>query len=304
MRSTINVALRQPSLSLQLSLAAAMVARPAARFGGEWAGWCCTYGSETGTLRRVNEQYLSDTAVEYGQVPAGFEECTTESWEDGALVRRSVRLLPETGCAVDNLAAEVSRATLPAAARLAVGARACAVDALAEPGAWRCETVFGGLGGPRPRDRRGAIESSAERTRVAFTFDPQRGALAAVPVVVWQERRWSEAPSLQVKEDRGSRSGLDASWVFAAVGLSCFGGGDGDGAKDETAATERAAAAAERAAAAEQPPLLLALPGGVEVRGEAGRLEVSLFDAEGKAVRLRRAWAGGEVSSEVSSEVE
>jgi hypothetical protein len=281
-----------------------MVARPAARFGGEWAGWCCTYGSETGTLRRVNEQYLSDTAVEYGQVPAGFEECTTDSWEDGALVRRSVRLLPETGCAVDNLAAEVSRATLPAAARLAVGARACAVDALAEPGAWRCETVFGGLGGPRPRDRRGAVESSAERTRVAFTFDPQRGALAAVPVVVWQERRWSEAPSLQVKEDRGSRSGLDASWVFAAVGLSCFGGGDGDGAKDETAATERAAAAAERAAAAEQPPLLLALPGGVEVRGEAGRLEVSLFDAEGKAVRLRRAWAGGEVSSEVSSEVE
>lgn len=304
MRSTINVALRQPSLSLQLSLAAAMVARPAARFGGEWAGWCCTYGSETGTLRRVNEQYLSDTAVEYGQVPAGFEECTTESWEDGALVRRSVRLLPETGCAVDNLAAEVSRATLPAAARLAVGARACAVDALAEPGAWRCETVFGGLGGPRPRDRRGAIESSAERTRVAFTFDPQRGALAAVPVVVWQERRWSEAPSLQVKEDRGSRSSLSASWVDAAVGLSCFGGGDGDGAKDETAATERAAAAAERAAAAEQPPLLLALPGGVEVRGEAGRLEVSLFDAEGKAVRLRRAWAGGEVSSEVSSEVE
>ena len=304
MRSTINVALRQPSLSLQLSLAAAMVARPAARFGGEWAGWCCTYGSETGTLRRVNEQYLSDTAVEYGQVPAGFEECTTESWEDGALVRRSVRLLPETGCAVDNLAAEVSRATLPAAARLAVGARACAVDALAEPGAWRCETVFGGLGGPRPRDRRGAIESSAERTRVAFTFDPQRGALAAVPVIVWQERRWSEAPSLQVKEDRGSRSSLSASWVDAAVGLSCFGGGDGDGAKDETAATERAAAAAERAAAAEQPPLLLALPGGVEVRGEAGRLEVSLFDAEGKAVRLRRAWAGGEVSSEVSSEVE
>ena len=50
-----------------------------------------------------------------------------------------------------------------------------------------------------------------------------------------------------------------------------------------------------------QPPLLLALPGGVEVRGEAGRLEVALFDAEGQAVRLRRAWAEGEV---ISSEVE
>ena len=54
--------------------------------------------------------------------------------------------------------------------------------------------------------------------------------------------------------------------------------------------------------AAEQPPLLLALPGGVEVRGEAGRLEVALFDAEGQAVRLRRAWAAdGEV---ISSEAE
>ena len=302
MRATVVPLVRHPSLSLPLSLAAAMVARPAARFGGEWAGWCCTYGSDTGTLCRVDERYLSDTAIEYGQVPAGFEECTTESWEDDALVRRSLRLLPETGCAVDNLAAEISRATLPAAAHLAVEARACAVDALAEPGIWRCETVFGGLGGPRPRDRRGALESSAERTRVSLAFDPQRGALAAAPVVVWQERRWSEAPSLQVKEDRGSRTGLDASWVFAAVGLSCFGGGDGDGAKDEVAATERAAAAAERAVAAEQPPLLLALPGGVEVRGEAGRLEVALFDAEGQAVRLRRAWAPeGEV---ISSEVE
>ena len=104
-------------------------------------------------------------------MPAGFEECTTESWEGDALVRRSLRLLPETGCAVDNLAAEISRATLPAAAHLAVEARACAVDALAEPGIWRCETVFGGLGGPRPRDRRGALESSAERTRAAISLD-------------------------------------------------------------------------------------------------------------------------------------
>ena len=95
MRATVVPLVRHPSLSLPLSLAAAMVARPAARFGGEWAGWCCTYGSDTGTLCRVDERYLSDTAIEYGQVPAGFEECTTESWEDDALVRRSLRLLPE-----------------------------------------------------------------------------------------------------------------------------------------------------------------------------------------------------------------
>ena len=276
----------------QLSLAAAsMVARPA-RLGGEWAGWCCTYGSETGMLRRVDEKYLSATELEWGQVPAGFEECTTETWEEGdALVRRSVRLLPETGCAVDNLAAEVSRVTLPTLSE-APDSRASAIDAIAEPGVWRCESVFCGLGGPRPRDWRGAIECPAERTRVALTFDTQRGALAG-SVDIWQERRWSETPSLQVREDRGSRSGLDASWVFSAVGLWCFG-------EDEAAAAERAAAAAGQAVTVGQLPLLLALPGGVEFRGEAGRLEVALCDAEGKAaVCLRRAWADGEVSIEV-----
>ena len=89
--------------------------------GGEWAGWACTW--RAGALRRVPDRYLSDTALEWGQIPAGFEELTTESvkgttlssarvtrtWPPrrgarlmrarGLRAGRSVRLLPEDGCA-------------------------------------------------------------------------------------------------------------------------------------------------------------------------------------------------------------
>ena len=50
------------------------------------------------------------------KVPAGFEDCSTEEWDDsGALTRRSVLLLPESGCNTENLAAIVTRCTLPSA---------------------------------------------------------------------------------------------------------------------------------------------------------------------------------------------
>ena len=51
---------------------------------------------------------------------AGFEELTTESAPDsstgGRYQRRTVRLLPEDGCNIEDLAAVITRAELPAAA--------------------------------------------------------------------------------------------------------------------------------------------------------------------------------------------
>ena len=38
-----------------------------------------------------------------------------------------------------------------------------------------------------------------------------------------QERQWSKELQLQLREVRGSRSGLDGGWVDSAVGLRCFG---------------------------------------------------------------------------------
>ena len=46
--------------------------------GGEWAGWQCDFEAATGALRSVDTRYLSETAVEWGQIPSGFELLTTE----------------------------------------------------------------------------------------------------------------------------------------------------------------------------------------------------------------------------------
>ena len=71
-----------------------------------------------------------------------------------------------------------------------LNARAWALDAVdASTGLWRCETIFDGVGGDRPRTRDGALECPKERTRVQCVLDANTGQLApSEPVLVWQER--------------------------------------------------------------------------------------------------------------------
>ena len=53
-----------------------------------------------------------------------------------------------------------------------------------EDGLWRCETIFEGLGGERPRTRDGAFECPKERTRCELCFDPTTGTLAPSAAVL------------------------------------------------------------------------------------------------------------------------
>ena len=279
---------------IQLVSAASLgVARPALRLGGEWAGWKCAFNPRSGAvITDAVKRYCSDEMIEWDQVPFGFEVCTTETWDgnppDSVLNRRLVQLLPEDGCNTENLSAIVARATLAkpisGTNELAPGqglevdvlnTRAWALDAAISESLWRCEAIFDGIGGIRPRMRRNAVECPAERTRVEITFDPATGELATKePVVICQERCWMARPSadFQVREG-GGRSGLDAAWVSSVVGLGCF---------------------------AEQPPIedrdgILCLPGGIEVHAQPGLLEVVLdqsVDGTEKKVLLRRSWVG------------
>mgnify|MGYP003688185221 CR=1 FL=1 len=89
-----------------------MAAAPAL-LGGEWAGWCCSYSTGTARLRPVPEAYLSDTAIEWGQIPTGFEELTSEQVVGASVNRRSVRILPEDGCAIEDLPATCLLYTSP-----------------------------------------------------------------------------------------------------------------------------------------------------------------------------------------------
>lgn len=70
------------------------------RTEGEWAGWQCEFDAD-GRLKPVDDKYLDQVTIDYGQQPAGFEVFSTDRVHDGALVRRTLRFLPASGCACD-----------------------------------------------------------------------------------------------------------------------------------------------------------------------------------------------------------
>ena len=272
------------------------IARPALRLGGEWAGWRCGFDPFSGAMR------------------SEFEAVTTERWESKALQRRSVQLLPgDDGGVRCTSTSDADWSTLPVAVSgstsLMPGARsglfgavqvdmlnanAWALDEAVSENSWRCESIFDGLGGERPRSAPGAgvVECPQQRTRVMCSFDPSSGQISAVrPVLIWQERCWSVRPSedLQVLEDRdgGSRT-LDAAWVASVVGLSCFG------------AQKRIPYASAMFSRSH-----LSLPGGVELRGRPGLLEICVTAAPGQSDEcktvLRRSWLGGSCYTSVET---
>ena len=154
---------------------------------------------------------------------------------------------------------------------------------------WRIETIFDGFGGPRPRDRRNSLPSTAERTRVLLTFDPSAGRLAAdEPIFVSQERQWASAASsdLKVREPNADgrydaadgsglqRSGIQSVFVSGAIGIDCFG-------------ESKAARAPETAPEVMDAGVKLALAGGIRLSAAPGYLEVTCA-SDGGSVSLVR----------------
>jgi len=308
-----------------LSASSHRASHPALRLGGEWAGHRVSFSTEGG-LQPVPDQYVPDNLLEWGQAPTGFEVLTTESWSGSpaSLGRRNVMLLPEDGCNVENLGAIVSKTVLPAPCSGSVtlrpgnsmmepetlNVRAWALDAVDEGGnVWRLETVFDGLGGKRPRERRGALDCPAERTRVQCAFDLESGTLVG-SVHVWQERCWLSSPSEELQVRDSGRSGLDAAWVSSAVGLGCFGDQSPSPAAGSgvAAASGVAASGDDSATQGDDGANVLALAGGIELRVAPGLLDVTLKSGDGSrnswsAVAMRRSWAGDEAGRSLFTEV-
>ena len=266
------------------------LARPALRMGGEWAGWSCGFDPYSGALRSGSE----------------FQAVTTERWSGNSLKRRSVQVTPDDdeGARCVNRAEGDAWSTLPVAVSgttsLMPGARAglfgavqldmlnadaWALDEAISEASWRCESIFDGLGGERQRKQRGdrmVAECPEQRTRVICSFNPNTGEIAAVePVVIWQERCWSVQPSEELDGRGGGRSsGVDAAWVAAVVGQPCFGG-------------QKRIPYGQKMFARSH----LSLPGGVELRGRPGLLEICVTADPGQPSEcktvLRRSWLGG-----------
>jgi hypothetical protein len=268
--------------SLLMTATSGAVARPALRLGGEWAGWSCAFDPYSGALRTQSKML----------------GVTTERWAGNALQRRVILVGPEDESV--RWTKSDGWTTLPVAVSgptsLMAGARsgllgevqvdmlnayAWALDEAISATRWRCEAVFDGLGGERPRENAGAVECPQKRTRVECTFDPSTGQIArGQSVLVSQEQCWSVRPSedLEVHEGGGGRSGLDAAWVDSIAGLACFSGQKRIPYESAMFSTTH-----------------LSLPGGVELRGKPGSLEVCLTAAPGQSRRktiLRRSWIG------------
>ena len=182
--------------------------------GGEWGGWCCAIDAHSGAVRAIPDKFVSETEIAYGQVPLGFEELQTESFEpipylngsertssdvptggtSDQLRRRRVQMHPPFGCGGDTLPGTAARHLLPTprsgslelrastvSAAEVLAAPAWALDALVpgRPGIVRLETVLRGHGGALPTSNINAFPSLGERTRVAVFFSPASGKLAA-----------------------------------------------------------------------------------------------------------------------------
>ena len=180
--------------------------------GGEWGGWCCTFDAQTGSVKPIPDKHCSETQIEWGQVPVGFEELQTEAFSpipymDGSeqtaadvpsgdgpepLRRRCVQVHPSFGCGGDSLPGDAKRCLLPtprsntlewlattATASAAVGAHAWALDEHVQGSTWRLESVLRGAGGQLPTSTANAFPSLGERTRVSVLFDVATGELVA-----------------------------------------------------------------------------------------------------------------------------
>ena len=74
---------------------------------GCWAGWQATFDT-AGKLKPLDSKYLTDSMIEWGQVPTGLELLTSEVGGS----RKFVLLYPEDGCANENLFGELTESQL------------------------------------------------------------------------------------------------------------------------------------------------------------------------------------------------
>ena len=293
---------------------------------GAWAGWQCDFDGATGALRRVPDRYVPEALVEWGQVPDGFELLAAEVGRDdvsfqglsplttrkspsllaaealvehGAaaprLERRFARMLPEEGCANDNLAAEYSSSTLElllgdaSASDLGVAGDdgdddvprvalagcdelgAFTLDGPASAGGdvWHLRTIFAASAGDGGARR---------RVRVTLRFDAAAAAVRGAVRVAAERRVPGDAlRALHSGADDGfgrswpergtRRTGIDARSLMTAIDARCFTSGGANTGVDEEAG--------------------LALPMGVRVRVLDRAVEVALAQEDGGALCQR-----------------
>ena len=195
--------------------------------GGEWAGWQCEFDASTGKVRRVPDHYCSETMVEWDAVPNGFELLSSETLGEAEVSRKFLQLLPEEGCAVDDLSGEKSSSALDAT-RLRGAGGVFTLDGGDRDDEKHLRTFFAAASDD---------DGAPRRVRVSFRTDAEGAAPARRKprVRIALERRWSEALALAEPTTTvgNARTGIAASWLSDKIRAPrCFGDAPAPGADE------------------------------------------------------------------------
>ena len=144
----------------------------------------------------VPDHYCSETMLEWDAVPNGFELLTSETFGDDTLARDFLRLLPEEGCAVDDLSGERSASAL-STATLRGANGVFTLDGGDRDDEWHLRTFF----------RAPSDDGAARRVRVSLRTDAAAACwcdLARPPAACRRTRTSSSGGSASSAGSSGS----------------------------------------------------------------------------------------------------
>ena len=205
---------------------------------GCWAGWEVSFDPRTGRPKPLDDAYVAEELREWGQSPLGWETFVEDSGDDSLWQRSGFRVLPEAGCAADEVAVapfswgvDLTSCRVVASSHVILAADSprrpsgeCG-QAVAQPFV-DVRTIFG------PSDL-------GDRIRVDVKIDA--ASCTIISCVVCAERRDSstEPPfSSPPKPGSARAKGLDSSSVSSRCGPCFVSSKDGSATFDSDGATK------------------------------------------------------------------
>lgn len=189
-------------------------------FGGDFAGHSATISPTTGKVIPVPEYLVPESMVEWGQIPSSLECITSEDYvEDDSLTleRRTIIVLPEVGCGIDNLETQskCENFKLENAEQFDFGKAEMGVLYQKGQSGQKYRRLDVTINEKVPfLDSDCANESFLSRIRLTINIDPSSNQIQS-PINLVKERKTSDQSSRGQIADGG---GLDARTVTSLIG--------------------------------------------------------------------------------------
>ncbi len=211
---------------------------------GCWAGWEVSFDIRTGRPKPLDDAYVAEELREWGQSPLGWETFVEDSGDDSLWQRNGYRVLPEAGCAADEVAvAPFSWGVDLAQCRVVASSHGIlAADSPRRPSGECGSAVSRGSAVSQPFvDVRTIFGPSDLGDRIRVDVKVDAASCTIISCVVCAERRDSstEPPfSSPPKPGSARAKGLDSSSVSSRCGPCFVSSKDGTATFDSDGATK------------------------------------------------------------------